>query len=96
MRKYTIEEIKHRIVPVVKEFPVSRVTLFGSVANGTATEGSDVDLIVEFSSDISLLTLSQLKYRLEDVLFCPVDVIHGPLRETDMIEIDKVVDLYAA
>jgi predicted nucleotidyltransferase len=57
---------------------------------------SDVDLIIEFTSQVSILTLSQIKCELEELLGLTVDVIHGPIREDDMIEIGEVVELYAA
>ena len=85
----TIEKIKDAVRQVIKFYPVSRVTLFGSQAAGNATENSDVDLIVEFSQPISLLTLSGM-------LKSKVDLIHGPIRDTDMIEVGQEVLLYAA
>ena len=42
----------------------------------------------------SLLTLSAIKYRLEDILKTDVDVIHGPLTPDSMIVIDRKVPLY--
>ena len=51
---------------------------------------------MEFLSPISLLTLSMIKLRLEEILSLGVDIIHGPIKETDLIEIGKVVELYAA
>lgn len=50
-------------------------------------EDSDVDLIMEFSLPVSLLTLSMIKLKLEEILKVGVDVIHGPLEESDLIEI---------
>ena len=88
--------IKEAVLQVVSHYPVSRVTLFGSQAAGTSKEDSDVDLIVEFSQPVSLLTLSSMKCDLEDLLKNKVDLIHGPLRESDMIEIGQEVVLYAA
>ena len=55
-----------------------------------------MDLIVEFSLPVSLLTLSMIKIKLEEILKIGVDVIHGPLEESDLIELGKVVELYAA
>lgn len=70
--------------------------MFGSRAEGTNREDSDVDLIMEFDSPVSLFTLAQIKSDLEEVLGVSVDVIHGPIRESDLIEIGKVVEMYAA
>ena len=92
----TIDAIRECVLLAAKEFPVSRITLFGSRAAGTNREDSDVDLIVEFSAPVSLLTISALRYRLEDRLGIAVDIIHGPIQSEDMIEIGKVVELFAA
>ena len=43
----TIEEIKSRITPVIKKYPIEKVILFGSYARGDASETSDIDLVVE-------------------------------------------------
>lgn len=67
-----------------------------SRALGTNQEDSDVDLIMEFSAPISLLTLSEIQCQLEDMLNLDVDVIHGPIRDTDLIEVGKEIELYAA
>lgn len=91
----TIGKIKEGIDIVANEYPIKKVDLFGSYANGTNHEMSDVDLLVEFiTTSISLLTLNELKYRLEEIYDMGVDVIHAPLDAETMIEIGKVVPLY--
>ena len=91
-----IEELKEVMVLISKKYPLERVYLFGSRAEGTNRSNSDVDLIIEFSTRVSLLTLSSIKIELEELLNLEVDIVHGPLRETDLIEVKKVVELYAA
>jgi len=49
----TINEIKTAIAPLVKDYPVRRIILFGSYARGEATEVSDVDLIVDSEGQLS-------------------------------------------
>ena len=92
----TIEYLKDCLREVVKAYPIRRITLFGSRAAGTNCEDSDVDLIVEFSAPVTLMIISKLRCELEDLLELQVDIIHGPVQSTDMIEIGKVVELYAA
>lgn len=92
----TIDLLKKDTLTIVNEYPIKRITLFGSRAAGTNKEDSDVDLIIEFSLPVSLLTLSMIKLKLEEILKVGVDVIHGPLEESDLIEIGEVVELYAA
>ena len=90
------QKIKECIIELSTEYPFKRVVLFGSRASGNHRQDSDVDLIVEFSEPVSLMVLSSLKIRLEEMLGLDVDVIHGPIRETDMIEVEQAVELYAA
>lgn len=46
-RPFTIEEIKERVIPVLKKYGVEEVLLYGSYAKGCATTKSDVDMIVK-------------------------------------------------
>lgn len=92
----TIEMLKRSVLTIVNEYPIKRITLFGSMAAGTNDEDSDVDLIMEFFQPVSLLTLSMIKLELEEILNVKVDIIHGPIKKTDLIEVGKVVELYAA
>ena len=92
----TIEDIKKAVLEIVEQYPISRVTLFGSQANGSARPDSDVDFIIEFNKPVTLITISQITETLENLLQTNVDVIHGPVRETDLLEIDEEVELYAA
>ena len=92
----TNEIIRKEVLELTKSYPIKKITLFGSRASLTNREDSDVDLIIEFSEQISLLTLSMIRCELEEKLGLNVDIIHGPMREDDMIEIGEVVELYAA
>lgn len=92
----SIETIKDAVLQLLGEYPINKVILFGSRANGTCVENSDVDLIMEFSAPVTLITLSAIKLSLEEMLQLSVDVIHGPVTADDMIEVDKEVVLYAA
>lgn len=43
----TIANVQASLVPVFHDYGISRAVLFGSVAKGTATEQSDLDLLVD-------------------------------------------------
>lgn len=93
----TIKQIEEAAAIAAREFPIKSIVLFGSYASGKNTPDSDVDLLVEFTTDaVSLITLYSLKYRMEELLETSVDVIHAPIEENSLIELDKVVQLYAA
>lgn len=71
----TIEQIKQRIVPLLKEAGVLRSSLFGSVVRGEQTEESDIDILIEFPKGKSLLDLIDLEMKLEQVLGRKVDLL---------------------
>ena len=93
----TVQQIADGVHIASKEYPLRKVELFGSYASGNSTPQSDVDLLVEFSKPrISLLTLSALKFRMEELLGTEVDIVHGPLPEDSMLEVGRRVSLYGA
>lgn len=91
----TLDQIKTGVQIAAQEFPIKKAFLFGSYAEGTHTNHSDVDILVEFLTPaISLLTLSSLKYRLQEELKIEVDIIHGPLEQNSLISLGKVISVY--
>ena len=48
---YTIDQIKEKIVPVAKQYDLSKIYLFGSYARGEADGKSDVDIALELEDD---------------------------------------------
>ena len=48
---YTIDQIKEKIVPIAKQYDLSKIYLFGSYARGEADEKSDVDIALELEDD---------------------------------------------
>ncbi|RZN38356.1 MAG: hypothetical protein EF813_05030 [Methanosarcinales archaeon] len=70
-----IEELKTRIARTLKRHDVARAAIFGSFARGDAEENSDLDILVEFRGEKSLLDLVGLKLELEDSLGISVDVL---------------------
>lgn len=60
-----------------REFDVKRLDAFGSVARGTASASSDVDLLVEFRNpeDRPAKRFFGLLHSLEDSLGCNVDLL---------------------
>ncbi len=71
----TVEEIKNKSKSVFEEYPVNKVSLFGSYATGRQTEISDVDLLVE-DSDLSLLAMSSLRQKLVSILGLDIDLVN--------------------
>ena len=44
---YTIEQLKHVLVPIFQKNNINSAILFGSYSKGRATAHSDVDLLVD-------------------------------------------------
>ncbi|MCL2654816.1 MAG: nucleotidyltransferase domain-containing protein [Coriobacteriia bacterium] len=93
----THEQIVQVVEKIAPRVGATRVSYFGSYAQGSATSTSDLDVLVEFAKrGVSFLTLIDFKQQLESELGVPVDVIHSPIPEDAMIEVGKVVSAYDA
>lgn len=53
----------------------NHMAIFGSIARGEATEVSDVDILVDFDSKKGLFGFADLKFYLEELLGCHVDLV---------------------
>jgi uncharacterized protein len=73
----SLEAVREAVRSVCEHQPIARVQLFGSLAEGKARPGSDVDLLVEFAPDahVGLLEMGGLKEDLEERLGCRVDLV---------------------
>lgn len=69
------DEVKKKIISVLRRHGVVRAAIFGSFAKGISKAGSDLDILVEFEGEKSLLDLVALQLELEDVLGREVDVL---------------------
>ena len=70
-----LPEIKQVLAPVMLKYAIQRASLFGSFADGTARQDSDIDLLVELSKPIGLLEFIHIKHELEDLLGRKVDLL---------------------
>ena len=52
-----------------------KLALFGSAARDTATAASDVDVLVSFDGPATSARYFGVKFYLEDLLGCPVDLV---------------------
>lgn len=66
---------KEEVQRIARQHGARNLRVFGSVARGEATEGSDLDLLVEMEPGRSLLDLVAIKQDLEELLGCKVDVV---------------------
>ena len=59
----------------IRRFGVTSMRLFGSVARDEASEGSDVDILVDFAASPSFSNFMKLRIFLEDLLEARVDLV---------------------
>ncbi len=94
MRK-DIEKIKKQIEPILKEYKVKKASVFGSLASGSGSSESDVDILVELGEKRGLFTLAKMHRELEEELGKEVDLltynsVHPKMRDRvfkEMIQI---------
>lgn len=72
---YTIDELRTLIIPIAQKHKINKVILFGSYADGTANEISDVDLIIDKGLLTGLIQFNSFIHDLENALHKKVDVI---------------------
>jgi len=67
--------VREKIIDILRRNDVKKASFFGSIVRGELTEGSDVDILVEFEGKKSLLDLAHLKNELEDTINRRVDIL---------------------
>ncbi len=75
----SLEELKNRLAQHKAElrerYRVKEIGLFGSWVRGEASEGSDVDILVDFEEPIGIFTFLELEEYLGEVLGLHVDLV---------------------
>ena len=67
-------EKRPAILDLARRHGARSIRVYGSVARGEATDRSDLDLLVDWEPDRSLLDVVGLKQDLEDLLGVTVDI----------------------
>jgi hypothetical protein len=70
-----IKKIRDKIYPILQRYDITKAAIFGSFVRGESKKGSDIDILVEFKGEKSLLDLAGLKIELEELLKMEVDVL---------------------
>ena len=70
-----IADNKEQILALAAKYGASNVRVFGSVANGTADQNSDINFLVDMEKGRSLFDLGGFLIELEELLGCHVDVV---------------------
>jgi predicted nucleotidyltransferase len=71
----TVEEIKSKIVPILKQHGIKKAAIFGSFVKGEVKSSSDVDVLVEIENEMSLLDFVGMKLELEEAINMKVDLV---------------------
>jgi len=90
-----LEGLKSKIIPILQHNDVKKAAVFGSFVRGEQKEDSDIDILVEFKGEKSLLDLAGLKIELEEALQRKVDVLTynslHPLLKDRILQEQKVI-----
>lgn len=70
-----IRQYKHQIIPILKQYSISKAAFFGSLVEGKLTQKSDVDILVLPPKGMSLLDFVGLKQDIEDIIGKEVDLV---------------------
>ncbi len=91
-----LESLKNNkdIKNILEKYGVKYIAVFGSVAKGTNTIDSDLDLIVEFAGKRNLFKMIELSQKLSEILGVKVDLVTKDSISKylkDRVEQEKVV-----
>jgi predicted nucleotidyltransferase len=70
----SVAEIKTAVEPIVRNTNVKKLVLFGSYANGTASEKSDIDMYMDSGGMITGLAFFDLKAKIESAFNAEIDL----------------------
>ncbi len=84
---YTINQILSKLrlkkPELERKYAVSELGVFGSYVRGDFNEGSDIDILVDFSKRIDGFQYIRLAHELEDMFDCKIDVVsRGGIKQT--------------
>lgn len=91
-----LEEIRNKVLPILKQMGVIRSSLFGSYVRGENKEDGDVDILVDLPRGKSLFDLVELQMKLEKVLGKKIGVVtykslHPLLKDRILVEQTQIL-----
>lgn len=69
------EDVKEKIISVLVKHGIKKISIFGSYVRNEATPSSDLDILVEFPEEISLLDHVGLEMELSEALGMKIDLL---------------------
>jgi predicted nucleotidyltransferase len=88
----SVEQIKEKTIPILRNYPVDKAILFGSYAKGEATNKSDIDLYIDTNGELRGLDFVGLLEILVDALGADIDLIDKSHIEPDSLIIQEIED----
>ena len=70
-----IRQFAPQLFKIAQKHGISKIYVFGSIARGNSTTGSDVDFLVEMQEEASLFGIAGFGYEAEKLLGIQVDVV---------------------
>jgi predicted nucleotidyltransferase len=74
-KQQAIQTLKDSKSILSQRFGVNRLALFGSMARGSATPNSDIDILVSFNAPTTSSNYFGVQFYLEDLFGCHVDLV---------------------
>ena len=69
------DDLKNKILSTLERYDADRIGIFGSYAREEENECSDLDLLVHFKDNKSLLTLVRIERELTEITGIKVDLL---------------------
>ena len=69
------QDINDKIITYLKRYKPKRISIFGSYARKEDTPLSDIDILIDFTEQVTLFDLGGIKYDLTEILNRPVDIV---------------------
>lgn len=79
----TLKEIKQIVKPILAEYGINDVYLFGSYSRGEATPNSDIDILCERGNVKTLIQQIKIEQKLEKALNKKVDLVFSTSKMDD-------------
>ena len=70
-----LQTYREQIRSIVKNHRANNVRVFGSVVRGEDTDASDLDLLIDPTSETSLMDIGAIRYELKSLLGVNVDIL---------------------
>ncbi len=72
------KELNRKIIKYLKKYHVDRIGIFGLFARNLIRKDSDLDLLIRFKENPTLLQLAKIKRELSEILNIKVDIVAEP------------------